>query len=346
VSGSERWRLEFAVRGAEQSEGLTVTESMPARFFEAVEQVEKVYGTRPLPVGPKDVKNLARTLEQVLGPRDEWRLPVLRELWTQLYAGAAKRRRSADHERVLFHLLGYALRPGFGYPLDAWRCQQTFSMFAGGVTAHGDAPVWAEWWVLWRRIAPGLDAEAQSALASYLWPHLERRVPLKAETPTGKLKGIQPQGLDEMVRCAASLELLGVREKEQLGGWICTRLTDTDAAKGPWAWALGRLGARVPVRGAAHAVVPADTAAEWAKALLQVVKWKVDGAAFALALVSRRTGDRARDLDDATRSDVLMALDAAGAADSWKAFVRDVVRLSQADESRALGDTLPLGLSL
>jgi molecular chaperone DnaK (HSP70) len=346
VSGAERWRLEFAVRGNEATEGITLTESMPARFAEAVEQVEKVFGTRPLPVGPKDVKSLARTLEQILGERNEWRLPVLRELWTQLIAGAAKRRRSADHERMLYHLLGYALRPGFGYPLDAWRCQQTFALFKDSVTAHQEVAVWAEFWIMWRRIAPGLEAAAQSEIAKYLWPFLEQKVPLNAPEPKTKAKGVQPQGLDEMVRCAASLELLTVAQKEDLGAWICTRLADKDAARGPWAWALGRLGARVPVRGAAHAVVSADTATAWAKVLMQAAQWNIDGAAFALALVSRRTGDRARDLDDETRAQVLAALDTAGGTTSWKIFVRDVVRMSQADESRALGDTLPLGLEL
>ncbi len=94
---------------------------MPARFSEAVELVQKVFGHKPLPVGPKDVKNLLRTLEKTLGARAEWRVPVLRELWSTLFAGTQKRRRSEDHERVFFHLLGYSLRPGFGYPLDDWR---------------------------------------------------------------------------------------------------------------------------------------------------------------------------------------------------------------------------------
>jgi hypothetical protein len=75
-----------------------------------------------------------------LHPRDEimrmmericrHRMPMLRELWSTLYAGAGRRRRSADHERVFLQLAGYCLRPGFGYPLDEWRCEQTFRQFA------------------------------------------------------------------------------------------------------------------------------------------------------------------------------------------------------------------------
>ena len=346
VAGEERWRLEFELRGAAKAQELTVTESMPARFAEAVEAVERVFGTRPLPVGPKDVKALPRTLEKALGPREEWRLPLLRELWTSLYAGAARRRRSPDHERVLYHLLGYALRPGFGYPLDAWRCQETFKLFKDLVTAHQEAPVWAEFWVLWRRVAPGLDEAAQAALWSYLRPHLERKVPPDAPAPKEKAKGIQPQGLDEMVKTAASLELLAPADKALLGGWVAARLARPDLAAGPWAWALGRLGARVPVRGAAHCVVPPEIAGGWARTLLDASVRKVDGAAFALAVVARRTGDRARDVEDEVRDAVLAHFDASGAPAAWRALVAEVVQLSQADESRALGDTLPVGLSL
>ena len=71
------------------------------------------FGNKPLPVGSKEVKQLSRTLEKSIGPREEWRLPLLRELWSELYAGASRRRRSADHERVFLQLTGYSLRLKF-----------------------------------------------------------------------------------------------------------------------------------------------------------------------------------------------------------------------------------------
>lgn len=346
VSGEQRWRLEFELRGSTKGETLTVTESMPARFTDATLEVERVFGTKPLPVEPKDVKNLFRTLEKVLGPRETWTVPVLRELWTPLFAGVAKRRRSPDHEKVMYQLLGYALRPGVGYPLDAWRCEQTFSIFKDLVTHHGEQPIWIEYWVLWRRIAGGLTESAQQALWAVLKPHLQRKVPVGLPPPTGKLKGVQPQGLEEMVRCAAALELLAPAEKEELGGWIASRLAAPDTAGGPWAWALGRLGARVPVQGATHRVVSTETATKWIDALLALDHKRHDGAPFALSQLARRTGDRSRDVDDATREKVLAALTAAKAPDSWKQLVAEVVQLSAADEARALGDTLPIGLAL
>ncbi len=344
VAGEQRWRLEFELRGAAKTGELTVTESMPARFTEATLEVDRVFGTKPLPVEPKDVKNLFRTLERVLGPREGWSVPVLRELWTPLWAGVSKRRRSPDHEKVMFQLLGYSLRPGVGYPLDPWRVEQTFTLFKDLLTNHGEQPIWMEFWILWRRIAGGLSEAAQTQLWNTLKPQLLRRVPVGLPPPTTKLKGVQPQGLEEMVRCAASLELLPPQEKAELGGWIVSRLEAPDTAGGPWAWALGRLGARVPVHGAAHRVVPAETAAAWAEVLLRLDPKVHDGALFALSQLARRTGDRARDLDDALRTRVLGALEKSPA--SWRELVAEVVQLSQADEARALGDTLPVGLTL
>ncbi len=346
VAGDQRWRLEFELRGAARTQDITVTESMPAKFVEATTEVERVFGTKPLPVKPQDVKQLFKTLERILGPRETWRLPVLRELWTSLFAGVSKRRRSVDHEKVMFQLLGYSLRPGVGYPLDAWRCEQTFSLFKDLVTNHGEQPVWAEFWILWRRIAGGLNETAQQQLHAVLEPHLARRVPVGLPPPTTKLKGIVPEALEEMVRCAASLELLPVGKKAELGAWVASRLGSPETAGGPWAWALGRLGARVPVHGAAHKVVSAETAEAWIAQLLSLDPKKHDTAGFALALLARRTGDRVRDVDDATRAKVLAHFKAINAPESWTQMVAQVVQLSAADEARALGDTLPVGLSL
>ena len=62
VAGEQRWRLEFELRGAARTQDITITESMPARFIEASTEVERVFGTRPLPVKPQDVKQLFKTL--------------------------------------------------------------------------------------------------------------------------------------------------------------------------------------------------------------------------------------------------------------------------------------------
>jgi molecular chaperone DnaK (HSP70) len=341
----ERWRLEFELRGSAARSARTVIESMPQRFEEACEAVDRVFGKTPMVVETREVKQLFRAIERIIGPRETWRLPLLRELWGTLISGARQRRRSADHERIYFQLLGYALRPGFGYPLDEWRCEQTLQLYTEVVKHHTEQPVWNEFWILWRRIAGGIDESRQQDLWKYLKPALSRQVP--PNPPKGmKPSGVQPQGLDEMVRTAASLELLDPAEKGMLGNWIAARLRESPQPGGPWAWALGRLGARVPIHGSGHKTVPVEQVQLWIELLLKIGLDKLDNAAFASAQMARMTADRTRNVDDAVRERVIAALRTMSAPEGWIRLVTEITELEAADEARALGDTLPIGLQL
>ncbi|MGZ8899608.1 MAG: Hsp70 family protein [Limisphaerales bacterium] len=347
VESSEQWRLEFEIRGGTApSDSISVTESLPPRFAEAKDYIAKIYGNRPSAIdkGPKDVKQLWSALEQLLGARETWSLPVLRQLWGELFAGANKRRRSADHEKIFFQLLGYTLRPGFGYSLDEWRCEQTFKLFSESVEFHKEKPNWNEFWILWRRISGGLQPEFQTACWDYIRPHLAVRIPLKTPKNIARPKGSQPEGIEEMLRAAASLEHLPSTEKKWLGELIVARLEEQAPAGGPWAWSLGRLGARAPLYGSAHNVIPPMEILRWIDVM--IASAKLDGSAFALAQLSRRTGDRSRDIDDPTRERVIAALLARPGAEALIQSVREAGDLKPAEEARAFGDSLPLGLQL
>ena len=352
---SERWRLEFELRGAVVAEDLIVTQSTPSSLGEARHWIEKMFGgkaalahTRGEGKGSplKDIKQLWSALERTLGPREDWPLPALRELWSVLFAGAGRRRRSADHERVFFQLLGYSLRPGFGYPLDDWRCEESAKLFSESIQFHNDKAIWKEFWVMWRRIAGGLSAARHEEIWTYLKPFLALRVPPQPSKQFAKPKGVQPEGTDEMARLAAGLEHLPWLDKAELGDWIAARLRHLALASGPWTWAIGRLGARAPIFGSLHQTVPPEKAAEWAAELLTPEVSRLEGALFALAQLARLTGDRARDLDEATRGRVAQALEQGGASPSWRRMVTEIVALEAKDKARALGDTLPVGLVL
>jgi molecular chaperone DnaK (HSP70) len=342
-TGNEQWRLEFELRGSAASPRETVIESMPPRFSEARTSIEKIFGGQPTPGTPitTDVKRLWRGLEQTLGPREQWRAPVLRELWGALFAGTKRRRRSPDYERIWFQLTGYALRPGFGYPLDEWRAEQTATLFSAGVNAHTDKRVWTEFWIMWRRIAGGLSEARQHEIWTYLRPHLQRRLATQPAGSMPKLKGIQPESLDEMVRLAVSLEHLNPEDKSELGNWIVPRVS----TPGPWAWAIGRVGARVPMYGSAHRTVDPEKAASWLEVLFDAHSKGTEGALFAIGQVARFTADRSRDLDESLRSRALEILKRAGAPETWQRLLVDVVSMDEADKARAFGDTLPVGLA-
>jgi len=333
-----RWRLEFALRGGGGGGAVAPIDRLPRRFDEAKGLLERAYGKSAQAVEPREIKGLWRALEKILGDRDGWSSAVNRELWGVVFGGAQKRRRSADHERVFFQLAGFCLRPGFGAPLDEWRVGELWKIFQPGVQYVTEKANWSEWWILWRRVAGGLDTGQHRQILDRIRPWLE---PPKGRFPS-KPKGPKAEGFDEMVRLLASLERLPAGNKVEAGSWILARL---EKERGSW-WPLGRLGARAPFFGSAHDVVPADVASGWLEALLRLDWKKAEGASFAAAQIARRTGDRARDLPDDLREQVAQRLAAAGAPATWVAMVREVGELTTQDEMRVFGDTLPAGLRL
>jgi molecular chaperone DnaK (HSP70) len=345
----EQWRLEFGLRGAPAGEDAMAT--LPPEIEAARRGIQQTFGVekgRPSAPGrtPPQPKQLWALLEAELGPRGQWSLPVLRDLWAAVFACTSRRRRSAQHERLFFQLLGYLLRPGFGYPVDDWRCEQAFPLFGHSVPHLSTAPVWIEFWVMWRRIAGGLTEKRQAEIWGYLKPHLAYRLSPPTSKQAGRPKGKPPEGLDEMVRLAAALEQLPPEEKLTLGGWIAPRLRDPAQAGGPWAWALGRLGARVPLYGSVHQTIPADRAAEWIDVLLHLQGGNPEEALFAAVNLGRMTGDRLRDVDAEARGKLVSALEAVRTRPAWIRLVTEIVELERADAARVLGDTLPIGLRL
>lgn len=328
-----RWRLAFQLRGGDAR---TLARLHP-RFPEAVARLERFYGSRASDVEPKEIKGLRNDLERLLGKRESWETPLLRELFGILWSGVRRRRRSADHERLWFSLAGYCLRPGFGYPLDDWRTQQLWSLYSQGIQHGQDAQTRSEWWTLWRRVAGGLDATAQARLAEDLLTDLR---PL-----TGKAAKDKTPGIEDMARLAGVLERLPAAQKVALGQMLLARLARKGESPQLW-WAVGRVGTRVPVYGSAHDVVPVAVAADWLERVL-ALNWKeVTPAAFAAALLARLSGDRERDLDDALREQVIRRLRASKAPLSWMQMVEEVVELDEADAGRVFGESLPPGLRL
>lgn len=341
-----RFSLSFSTRaqgeetqggGGAPPPGPARAEGLHRRLEEARELILQFYGSKSKGVDPKRVKDLRRDLEKMLGERDRWSTGLNRELCGTLLGGAKNRRRSADHERVFFQLVGFTLRPGVGAPFDDWRVEQLWPLWKEGVQYTAEKPTWASWWILWRRVAAGLSAERQRELGAYLKPWLlEQGTGKKGEGPT-------PHGSDEMIRLACALERLGAADKTELGAFVLKKLGRGGVTS--W-WPLGRLGARHLLAGSAHDVVPASVAAEWAEKVLNADLKSAEGAVFALAQLGRVTGDRTRDLDESLRRRMAERLEKAGAAAHLVQAVRERVEWTSDDEAQAFGEALPPGLRL
>jgi molecular chaperone DnaK (HSP70) len=338
---SQRWQLQFELR---RDEAASTSEQEQAgrhpSLDHAIELIERSFGARSSNVGPNEVKRLRAQLEHMLGPRENWDVALLRELFGALWERAKRRRRSAGHERLWLNLTGFCLRPGFGYPLDEWRVEQIWSIFDDGIQYIQESQVWSEWWTLWRRAAGGLTEDAQLQLLDAM-DFLQAASIKKQKLPFDPAK----VGYADMIRVQASLERIAVNRKIVLAQQLLERLRKPSENHQTW-WAIGRIGARLPFYGSAHGVVPPEVALQWLEAVLALDWKKVEPAAFAAVQLSRMTGDRSRDLPDEARETVIRRLEMLGAAPAWIRMVRETVALDEADTGRVFGESLPAGLKL
>jgi molecular chaperone DnaK (HSP70) len=288
---------------------------------------------------------LARDLETLLeARRDEWSMLTTRALFDALVEVAAARKATADHEQRWLNLAGFLLRPGTGAPLDAWRARVMWGVFNEGL-AHGKSePGKLAWWITWRRIAGGLGKTQQDQF----WDRLSQLL-LPGAKQAKKLAEAKPskQELAEMWRAIASMERLPIAHKVKLGEELLQRMaTRKGREDGVHLWALSRIGARVPLYGPLNAVVPPREIQTWLAALLAHDWPEPDKAAFPLAQLGRKTGDRARDIDDVTRGKLAALVRTLPGGDRAVVLVEQVVALEAREERVALGDTLPAGLRL
>jgi len=335
---NQRWDVQFQIR--KKTTHLT-SKKLPANFPQAVAKIEAIFGSKSKDINPKAVKSLRADLEKLLGLRNEWSSHLLREIFTVLLEVRKNHRRSANHERVWLSLIGYCLRPGFGYQLDNWRVEQLWKTYQHNIQFVNETQNWTEWWILWRRISGGLDTEAQELIFNDLAKYLNPASALQGNT--AKLS--KQRGYDDMVRLAAVLERLPIAQKTQLGEWFLKRLEKASEPAHTW-WAVGRIGSRVPFHASAHFVVSPETATLWLEQILKADWKKIPQAGFAATLMSRKSGDRARDIDDAMRNRVIAQLKATKAPSSWLEMVESVKELDASEEQQVFGEALPPGLTL
>jgi DNA-K related protein len=105
----------------------------------------------------------------------------------------------------------------------------------------------------------------------------------------------------------------------------------------------------VPLYGLANTVVRHEAVERWVDFLLTrqyAPGRETSDALFAISQLARYSGDRARDLPDALREQVLARLEQLGADEAVLRPVREYHELEASQESIALGDSLPIGLRL
>ncbi len=337
-----RFALAFDLRVDETAGGHEVSTAASRygkRLEEARAAVDRVYSKRTrTEVEAREVKGLVRRLESIFGKRAKWEASLLRALYDVLWTHHRGRRTSAEHERVFFMLAGFCLRPGTGHARDEERGRALFGLFEQRL-AHAELRSWQQFWIAWRRVAAGLSEDAQVALRGVLDPFLA-----PSEQGLKKAKPFRNDATWEMLELAASLERVPAARRGELGGWILER-TWTERDPRLWA-ALGRVGARLPTYGSAHHVVSARTIERWLDHLLRERWAEVPSAPRAAVAMCRVTGDRARDVSDATRVKVASRLRELGFDEDRVRPVLELVPLDDEDRAAFYGEDLPVGLRL
>jgi hypothetical protein len=356
-----RWRLEFNVRDVlrepakedEEPEGAAgVIDVFPEEKVQAAGVlVAQVFGDVPPPAGaePATTSSLPKLLETALeSPRSDWPTGLCRRLWEFLETYAAGRGRSPGHLARWYNLTGFVLRPGFGDPVDRYRVESLWKLITAAASTPTAGPKkatvpegGADYWIMWRRVAGGLNTALQQALFTRLRPAL---LPAK-----GKAFSRPPANeYAEMWRAAASLERLDAKTKEALGATLLR-----DAKKSPVPvyafWALTRLGARVQLYGPLNTVVHSDVVEDWIEQLLPFTpgnESEKNGWLFCLSQLARQSGLRAVDVSDLARNRVLGVLRTHPGPPAWKRMVEEVVAAEAEEASRLFGESLPIGLRL
>jgi hypothetical protein len=281
-----RWRLQFELRKAAAAE----TARRPSAVI-SEEALQSAVALIPecFSSGEIEPAQLPARLEQALSlGRNSWPVSAIRALADAMLELAEGRTRSAAHELRWLNLCGFCLRPGFGFPGDDFRVEQARRVYASGLQFANQIQNEIEWWIFWGRVAGGLNRNQQTDLFQRLSPTLLPRA--------SKRLRVNPSLLREMWRAAASLELLPIQTKTQLGDELMPRILSGDFTD-TGLWCIARLGARKLFYGPINQVLPPAIAARWAEQLLKVTK-----AGDALASLARHTGDATRDLPPATLS--------------------------------------------
>lgn len=351
--GDNRWRLEFNVRdivkdvpdaGSAGPEG--VKDVWPESQVQAAAAIIRENYQQPTATTP-DIKEIYKHLETALdASRSDWPMGLCRRLWSFVEEVAPDRARTINHLNRWYHLAGFFIRPGFGDSLDRYRIEQLWKLItspfkSAGTLTQQQAESGADYWIMWRRLAGGLNQSYQLTLFNRL-----RSVLL----PTKGKQVAKPGAneLAEMWRAASAMERLDVKTKQSLAESLLRQVSRTPVPTYAF-WGLTRLGARMLLYGPMNTIVHPQVVEAW---LDQLVDFKPgndserNAWAFCLAQLARMSGQRALDVEDEHRKKVLGVLRKLSIPGHWIKLVEEVVEMEGSERSQMFGDSLPIGLRL
>jgi len=335
LSTAHRWRLQFQLRDTVGKPEVLDLEVFDAAIIDAaVSDIQLSF----LPnADPASLIQLMKTISKTVGrPKEKWPLALIRRLADELIKSISARNFSAEHEIRWLNFIGYCLRPGFGDGMDEQRIQSLWKIYQQGFTFKKNAQVKNEWWILWRRVAGGLVSGKQRQfiqdMRSLLLPKRGTKV------------RISNQERIEIWMAVANMERLTIKDKIEFGRQLLSEL-HPQKSRPPLLWALSRIGARELLYGPIDRVIPPKEVEAWISHILKKEWSNPRPVGAALAQMTRKTGDRMRDLDPLIMDQVIQWLIKMDLK-SETAFLTSVKSMATMEESTIFGESLPSGIVL
>ena len=330
-----RWKLQFQLRETAAPEAADDAQILELAVVEtARDLLNRVLSGDDKSRAEKLAKKLSRIVDL---PRDDWPLGFIRSLADDLLDLTPVRNKGPDFESAWMNLLGFCLRPGIGESLDKQRLQRLWKLYQNG-PVHGKNPrVRLEWWIMWRRVAAGLTPGQQRQFFQDLSAvFFEKKAAAKRVSPQERL---------EIWMTAANLEKLYSKDKVRLGRQLLTEISPRKL-KSQHLWALSRLAARELLYGPADRTIPPAEAARWIDQLIDYSWSNPTIAGRTISQIARKTGDRARDLDEEMRNRVLEWMAVNELTEDLKRRVMEITPPARNDQMAMFGESLPLGIIL
>lgn len=342
-----QWSLEFQVRTASGQENslATLDKREADQTFSSGEMKDAEAVIRAVFEGGENAikpERLMEKLEEAIHiPRREWPPSLMRALADVVLKLASQRKLSVEHAARWWNLIGFLLRPGFGYPLDDFRMKELWKIILNDFKAPLPHEVQIQLWICYRRVAGGLVKGQQLQIANELLGLLLAKKSGKIELKSKA--DIYPYS--ERVRAAAALELIDMPLKVRLGQALIHRMIDKEAANADF-WALGRLGARHLLYGSLVNAIPKDVCELWIGQLVKAVDEPDEKLAFLLGQLARKTEQRELNVSQNCVDSIFAKFIGSPHLERLQELLQNENRLNQSEQDQAFGDHLPAGLLL
>lgn len=332
-----KWKLQFQLRdhpiGIESNETEVYDEEL---IKQACTHIHQVFSDE---CDKNDtLKSIAKQIEQrVEQKKVNWPLSFLRSLADKLISIENVRKYSPEHESRWLNLTGFCMRPGFGDAFDKERASKLWKIYLSGLTFEKSLQNRLEWWIFIRRIAAGLNAGQQRQFFQDISASLLKGRNSKISLP--------PQEQLELWMAAGNMERFLVKDKVVLAKTLLPQIKPGKNQDHLF-WTLSRLGARDLLYGSVDRVVPPKEVIRWINKIMKTSWQKNDPVENMVAQMSRKTGDRTRDIDPDSKSMIIEWLSERDANEMYIMMVNEKTDMAIKDKNAQFGENLPTGLVL